>query len=270
MLPPLCLPLRLSLALVFAWCCAAPPSHGQEIVDDQDAQLWVQFNSQVPVSQRWTLVLEGQPRWNQNFTHYDQIVLRTGVNRRVSPWLQLGAAYAVVPRRTVVGAIVEHQAYQQAVVALPRLGGWTSQLRIREDQRFLRQWGDAAHRVREQIRVTHPLPRASAWTVVINEEAFYNLDRTLRGPAPGWDQLRAYAGLQHAVSRDVAVEVGYMWQEVFRLGLRPHRRNHNAMVQFQYRPRRDGSRATPESAPAPAMAAPAPATDVGDEPHGRG
>lgn len=268
MLPPFRLPLRLSLVMLVVCRCAALPAAAQEIVDDQDAQLWIQFNTQVALSKTWTLLFEGQPRWNQNFTHYDQIVLRTGVNRRLTPSLLVGAAYAVVPRRTIVGAVVEQQSYQQVVVTLPRVGKWSPQFRVREDQRFLSQWGDAAHRVREQFRVTRPLPRVPAWTLVLNEEAFYNLDRTARGPAPGWDQLRVYSGLQRALSRDLAVEVGYMWQEVFRLGVRPHRRNHNAMIQLQYRPRRTGVVEPPGPFVAPAAAPPATGERPGDD--GRG
>ena len=255
MLPSSCL--RLSLALLLACCGTTWRAAAQEIVDEQDAQLWLQVNAQVPLTRTWMLVVEGQPRWNENLTHYDQVVLRSGVSRRLTPRLQAGAAYAIVPRRTIVGSIVEHQAYQQVLVTLPRLGTWSPQLRIREDQRFLAQWGDAAHRVREQLRFARPLPRVPGWTLVLNEEAFYNLDRTVRGPAPGWDQLRVYGGLQHALSRDLAVELGYMWQEVFRLGTRPHRRNHNAMIQLQYRPRRGTAPAS--SVAMPLSVAPAPA-----------
>lgn len=256
--------------MLIAFTCVARSAQAQVIVDDQDAQLWIQFNSQVPVSKAWTLILEGQPRWNENFTHYDQIVLRAGVARRLTPAIQLGAAYAIVPRRTVIGSLVEHQAYQQVVVTLPRVGKWSPQVRVREDQRFLSQWGDAAHRVREQFRITHPLPRVPAWTLVLNEEAFYNLDRTVRGPAPGWDQLRVYSGLQHAVSRDLSVEIGYMWQEVFRLGVRPHRRSHNAMIQFQYRPKRHdaGRIAEPLPASTPALPSEPPRSEAAATTHG--
>lgn len=252
--PPLRPRLPLALLALVVGFLLTPPSYAQDIVDEQDTQLWVQVNSQLPVTPRWAVVLEGQPRWNQNFTHYDQIVLRAGVNARVTPTLQVAAAYAVVPRRTVIGSVIEHQAYQQVVVTLPRLGKWSPQLRVREDQRFLDQWGDAAHRVREQLRITRVLPKWPSWTMVLHEEGFYNLDRTERGPAPGWDQLRLYTGLQHAVSRNLAIEVGYMWQEVFRLETRSHRRNHNAMIQFQYRPRRgdaSGTSAAPASRAVP-------------------
>lgn len=241
--------------LLLAACLRTTPSYAQDVVDDQDAQLWVQVNAQVPVTRTWAVVLEGQPRWSQNFTHYDQIVLRVGTTVRLTPVIQIGAAYALVPRRTVLGALVEHQSYQQVVVTLPRMGRWSPQFRLREDQRVLDQWGDAAHRVREQFRVTHPVPKAPAWTIVLHEESFYNLDRTVRGPSPGWDQFRFYSGVQRAVSRHLAIEVGYMWQEVFRLGTRPHRRNHNAMIQVQYRPRRSD---TPGLLPGPVAPAAAP------------
>lgn len=168
--PPSRLPLRLALMLLLAACLRTTPSYAQDVVDDQDAQLWVQVNAQVPVTRTWAVVLEGQPRWSQNFTHYDQIVLRVGTTVRLTPVIQLGAAYALVPRRTVLGALVEHQSYQQVVVTLPRMGRWSPQFRLREDQRVLDQWGDAAHRVREQFRVTHPVPKAPAWTIVLHEQ----------------------------------------------------------------------------------------------------
>ncbi|WP_396626173.1 hypothetical protein [Luteitalea sp.] len=36
-----------------------------------------------------------------------------------------------------------------------------------EDPRNLSQWGELAHRVREQFRVTRPLPGAASWTLVM-------------------------------------------------------------------------------------------------------
>ncbi len=216
------------------------PALGQDvptIFDEQDAQLWIQFNSQVPVARTWTLVFEAQPRWNQNFTHFDQAVLRTGVVRRLSPAVQVGAAYAFIPRNTVIGLVYEQQSYQQVQFLLPRLGTWRPQVRVRQDQRYLAAWGDASHRTRQQVRVTRPLPRRPDVTLVFYEESFVNLDDTVRGPARGIDQFRMYSGLQRPITKDLSVELGYMWQEVFELGARPHRRNHNAMLQFQFRPR---------------------------------
>jgi hypothetical protein len=230
------------------------PAQAQPSVLDQwDAQLWLQWNSQIPVSKTWNLLLEGQPRWNQNVNHFDQIVLRAGVARRVSPWLQLGAAYAFVPRHTVIGNLYEHQAYEQVVFTLPRVGKWAPQVRVREDQRYLSQWGELSHRVREQFRVTRPMPGAASWTLVLHQELFYNWDHTPLGPSPGIDQHRLFVGVQHPITRDIAIETGYMWQDVFRLGLRPERQNHIALFQFQYRPRR-GAAAPPAAPVTPAGA----------------
>lgn len=228
---------------------AAPVRAQSTVLDNWDAQLWVQWNSQIPVSKTWNLLFEGQPRWNQNFNHFDQVVLRTGVAKRLTPKLQLGAAYAFVPRHTVIGTLYEHQAYQQLVVTLPRVGKWAPQVRVREDQRYLSQWGELSHRVREQIRVTRPMPGAASWTLVLHQELFYNWDQTPFGPSSGLDQHRLFVGVQHPITRDIAIETGYMWQDVFRLGFRPERQNHIAMLQFQYRPRRGGSAATAAAAP---------------------
>ena len=225
------------LAIALVVCALATPAGAQAIVDQQDAQLWLQMNSQIPVADTWSLVLEGQPRWNQNFSHYDQVVLRAGVLKRVTPKILLGAAYAFVPRHTEIGTVYEHQAYQQAVFLMPSLGRWTPQVRVREDQRYLAQWGETAHRVRGQVRVTRPLPRMSGWTLVVHEEVFVNWDQTPRGPAPGLDQHRLFTGVNHQLTADLAIETGYMWQDLLRLGLRPARHNHIAMVQFQFRPR---------------------------------
>jgi len=249
------------LAIVVGGIGAAPAraQDAPSIFDEQDAQLWIQFNSQVPVSPRWTLVFEAQPRWNQNFTHFDQAVFRTGGVTRLSSAVQLGAAYAFIPRNTVIGLVYEHQSYQQVQFRLPRLGTWTPQVRVRQDQRYLPAWGDASHRTRQQVRVTRPLPRRPDVTLVLYEESFVNLDDTVRGPARGIDQFRMYSGLQRPITKDLSVELGYMWQEVFELGARPHRRNHNAMLQFQFRPRGGGGRA-PAPMPRP-MQAPASASE---------
>lgn len=222
------------------------------VVDEQDAQLWLQFNSQIPVARTWFLILEGQPRWNQNLTRFDQAVFRTGVIKRLTPSIQLSAAYAFVSRHTVLGTLFEHQSYEQVLFTLPRLGKWVPTLRLREDQRYLAEWGDASHRIRESFRMTRPLPGKPAWTLVVYEESFVNLDDTVRGPARGLDQVRLYSGIQHPITKDLAVEFGYMWQELRQLGARPHRRNHNALVQFQFRPRGPGGHSEAPAMPTPA------------------
>ena len=236
---------------VLVTCALASPAVGQDIVDPQDAQLWLQWNGQLPIARGWGVVLEGQPRWNQNLSHLDQVTLRGGVQKRVTPALQLSAAYSFVPRNTEPGMLYEHQLYEQAVVTLPRLGRWMPQVRVRQDQRYLAQWGDAAHRTREQIRVTRPLPNTSRWLFVAHQELFLNLDDTERGPAPGIDQHRLFTGVQHPLTRDLAIETGYMWQELFRLGARPARHNHIAVVQFQFRPKGAGSRLSGSPPPMP-------------------
>ncbi len=228
------------------------------IVDDEDAQLWMQFNSQIPVTRTWTLVLEGQPRWNQNVTHFDQVVLRGGIGARLTSAVQVGAAYAFIPRRTIIGTVYEHQTYEQVQILLPRLAGWQPQLRFREDQRYLAEWGDTAHRAREQLRISRPLPARADWRLILYEEAFFNLNHTVRGPARGVDQFRLYSGLQRPLSGSLWVEVGYMFQDVRTLGDRPHRQSHNAMVQFQFRPRGQeagGPGFMPVPMPAPAAGA---------------
>lgn len=243
-------PSFLVLILTFLVSATAGVSRAQDIVDHQDAQLWLQLNSQIPVAKTWSLILEGQPRWDQNFSKYDQVVLRAGMLKRLTPRIQLSAAYAFVPRYTQIGTVYEHQAYQQAVFVLPRLGKWTPQVRLREDERYLSQWGEAAHRVRGQLRVSRPMPRAPGWTLVVHQELFVNWDSTPRGPSPGLDQHRLFTGVNHPLTRDLAIETGYLWQDLFRLGARPARHNHIAMVQFQFRPRGPGGRA-PAPMPVP-------------------
>ena len=234
---------RATVAIILAIHPAS--AFAQAIVDQWDAQLWLQWNSQIPVAETWGLVLEAQPRWNENFSHYDQVTLRAGLFKRVTPKLQLSAAYAFVPRHTVIGTVVEHQAYQQASVALPRIGHWTAQARVREEERYLGQWGELSHRVRERFHFTHPVPHVRGWTIVLHQELIINWNDTHLGPAAGLDQHRLFTGVNHVLTSALAVEAGYMWQDVFRLGPRPERHNHIAMVQFQFRPRRSGGELPP-------------------------
>lgn len=235
---------RLAALAIIAAIYPASAS-AQAIVDQWDAQLWLQWNSQIPVAETWGLVLEAQPRWNENFSHYDQVTLRAGLFKRVTPKLQVSAAYAFVPRHTVIGSLFEHQAYEQASVALPRIGKWTAQARVREEQRYLGQWGELSHRMRERFHFTHPVPHVPGWAMVLHQELFVNWNDTHLGPAAGFDQHRLFTGVNHPLTSALAVEAGYMWQEVFRLGPRPERHNHIAMVQFQFRPRRGGVEAPP-------------------------
>jgi hypothetical protein len=103
--------------------------------------------------------------------------------------------------------------------------------------------------MRERFLFTHPIPRVPGWAMVVHQELFVNWSDTHLGPESGFDQHRLFAGVNHPLTSALAIEAGYLWQEVFRLGPRPERHNHIAMVQFQFRPHRGG--ALPPITPTP-------------------
>ena len=140
-------------------------------------------------------------------------------------------------------------------MTLPRAARWTPSLRFRLEQRFLDQWPDASHRVRGLVRGVRPIG-TTPWSIAVSDEYLHTLDDTEAGPHRGFDQNRAFAGMQRRFSPAFTVEAGYMWQFVPRTPSLPARNNHTAVAWLMYAPPFKGRQSPPRTDIAPALPRP--------------
>ena len=202
-----------------------------------DAQLWLQGLALLPIGDAWTIHAEAQPRWNDDISQRDQLILRGAIGRRVSARITLWGGYAYNPRWVDDERLDEQRTWQQLSATFPNMGKWASSLRVRQEQRYLADWGDASHRLRVMGRFVRPIG-ASVWSLALWDEYLVTLDETSGGPNQGFDQNRVFAGVLRKLSEDVTFEGGYLWQLQPSTASRGTRHGHTAFLWLTYAPPR--------------------------------
>ncbi len=219
-----------------------------ERVFSPNANAWFNYFGDHAVSRRWGLHLEGQWRRNGPFHHWQQLLLRPGVNFYLNPNVMLTAGYGFIRSYPygdfpALGAAPEHRFWQQVLVRhrpAPRLA---LQHRFRLEQRNLGVvavggdgWARRAgwryeNRFRYFVRADVPLRGQNdrpAWYLALYNEAMVNYGANVG--ANTFDQNRAYVAVGKAVSRTARLEVGYLNQLVQQRNGRIFEVNHTVMV----------------------------------------
>jgi hypothetical protein len=192
--------------------------------------------AQVPVRPAWLVHAEVQPRWNDDISQKDQLLLRGAIGRRLGPRVSVWAGYGYFPRWTDDGRLDEQRTWQQLSASFPRMGKWAPSIRVRPEQRYLDSWGDTSHRLRALGRLVRPIG-ASPWSLAVWDEYFVTLDDTANGPARGFDQNRLFGTVVRTLSAAVSVEAGYMWQLQPSTPTRGTRHGHTLFTWVTYAPR---------------------------------
>ncbi len=205
------------------------PTREAQAQSHHDGQLWLQVVATVSVSENWRLHLEEQPRLHENVSETFQVITRAALGRRIGDRASLWGGYAWIAKPPGPGTTHEHRIWQQFSSTFPELGGWMPALRIRVEQRFQDSWADASHRARMMGRFVRPLDAQRRWSLVAWNELFVTFDETASGPAQGYDQNRAFAGVLRQFSPKAGLELGYLWQTADPPGL-PRQDAHVAFV----------------------------------------
>lgn len=157
--------------------------------------------------------LEGQSRFDGDWAHWYQGLVRSAlgysVNERATVWL----GYNWVPTQNIGKAYVSQQdAWTGFRYVLPTdIGTFT--FRTIWESNFIR--GDQARqRPRQLIRFMHPLAFEPRLSLVAWDEVFYRINTTEWGGESGFDQNRAFVGLGWRFNKTIRGEVGYMNQYV--------------------------------------------------------
>ena len=107
----------------------------------------------------------------------------------------------------------ENRLYQQLQYRTA-VHGFNLLSRSRLEERFIEDTSGVAIRARTMLRVAYPFGRTKAWSVVLYDEVFINLNSIQNGPEGGFDQNRAFGGVNYKLSGHVNVDAGYQFQLV--------------------------------------------------------
>lgn len=164
---------------------------------DHDAQLWPVGIVQGKIKQDALFWVEAQPRITDDAQRLGQLLIRTAIGVQLTKRASLLSGYAFV-RTDPIGRrpTNEHRLWQQIQLPLTPAGArLTITARTRLEERFVEGFDGAGWRLRQQLRLQHPLGGRSKLSAVLWSEPFYAFNATDWGQRAGWDQVRSFAGV---------------------------------------------------------------------------
>lgn len=195
-------PLALILAGTLPSTVAAVPARAQQ----QDEQLWLQINTNLPVTDRVRLTLEQIARFSDHQGGLYQTEFGGLLSYRIVRGIEIGVGYRKVGAHNGNTGADEDRIRQQVVASFGRL---TSRLRV--DERFNPRGDEVGFRIRPLIRYNLPL-RQRGWALFVSHESFILPNSTAWGQRAGYERMRNVAGLVVPVARGMTADVGYLNQ----------------------------------------------------------
>lgn len=173
-----------------------------------------------PALKKGRIWLEGQSRFDGNWDHWYQGMVRTAVGYALSDRATVWAGYTWLPTQNIGKSYISQQDVWPAFrYTLPTDIG-TFMFRTMWESNFLRG-NQVRERPRQMIKFTHPLQFEPRLSLIAWDEVFYRVNDTQWGGKAGFDQNRAFAGLGWTFNSTVRTELGYLNQYV-------DNANHNA------------------------------------------
>ena len=177
---------------------------------ENEFQQWSTLNIGVRLNDLYTFNFLTQGRFAVSDDRADQYVFRPSLHRKLANSLVAGIG---IDYLKLDPGNPEQRTWQEISYG-SKFGHFNLKQRFRFEQRFLEDI-KPIYRARYNMKAVYPLPD-SRWSVVTFNEIFFNLNSRGRGPAPGFDQNRLFAGFGLDVTADTRVESGYLWRYLSR------------------------------------------------------
>ena len=177
-----------------------------------DFQLWSPVYLTYNYSDKIQGWYEVQPRFGDNVSQVNQLLLRTALGYRVTKFWSLWQGYAWTPS-FVPRFISENRIYQQ-LLYLREFPTFKVMSRTRFEQRWIQNVPGTALRFRELLRGRFPLDHERIWGIIVQDEIFFNFNSPTNGPDAGLDQNRFFLGLNKRINQHVHVDGGYQLQTI--------------------------------------------------------
>ncbi len=185
----------------------------------QDAGSWLQVVGEGslkvvnPSLEKGRIWVEGQSRFNDNWDHWYQGMVRAAVGYSLSDRATIWAGYTWVPTQNIGKPYKSQQDLWPAFrYVLPTSFG-TFSFRTMVETNFIPGNGnDVRVRPRQMIRFMHPLEFEPRLSLITWDEFFVRANSTRAGGQSGFDQNRAFAGLGWTFNKNFRAEGGYLNQ----------------------------------------------------------
>lgn len=206
-----------SLPVLFLTMCSilSASAHADELTEDSGA--WMQAVAEGsmefidPSWKKGRVWLEGQTRFDHNWDHWYQGMVRTAVGYSLSDRATIWAGYTWLPTQNYGKDYIAEQDIWPAFRYVVPTDIGTFTFRTMWETNFLR--GDQLReRPRQMIKFMHPFDFEPRLSLIAWDEAFYRVNTTQWGGKSGFDQNRAFAGVGWSFNKNVRAELGYLNQ----------------------------------------------------------
>lgn len=191
---------------------ASTPARAQQ----EDEQVWLQVNTNVPLANRVRVTLEQIARFSDRQDGLYQTEFGALLGYRVSKKIELGFGYRWVGAHNGNSGADENRLRQQMVGTF---GPVTTRFRV--DERFNPRGSEVGFRIRPLIRYNHEVGDKGV-ALFASHESFFLPNSTSWGQRSGYERMRNIVGVTLPLGRAVTTDIGYL---------------------NQYRPGRSGARA---------------------------
>ena len=174
---------------------------------EEESQLWLGASATMKASPRDMVVIDIGHRFRRDESNGDQQLARIALDHSVAKNVQIGGGIAYF-----------HSEPEQELRLFQQLTATHGifQSRTRMEQRFFDTADEASWRLRQRFQASIPLDPAKRWTLVAATELFFHLNRAKPSDKTGLAVMRQQAGMRHALSKALDVQLLYMRQQGFR------------------------------------------------------
>lgn len=180
----------------------ATPAAAQQ----QDAQLWTQINTNVPLTDGVRVTLEQIARFSDRQDGLYQTEFGALLGIRAAKGIELGVGYRKVGAHNGNTGADEDRIRQQVVGTF---GGFTTRFRV--DERFNPRGSEIGFRVRPLLRYNQRLGTGK-WALFVSHESFLLPNSTRWGQRSGYERMRNIVGIVVPIGKLMTADVGYLNQ----------------------------------------------------------
>jgi len=209
------------LALAGALVVATPAAAQQ-----QDAQLWTQINTNVPLTDEVRVTLEQIARFSDRQDGLYQTEFGALLGVKAAKGIELGFGYRKVGAHNGSSGTNEDRLRQQLVGSF---GPFATRFRI--DERFSTQSGGVGIRIRPLIRYNYKLG-SPGLALFASHESFYLPNSTRWGQRSGYERMRNIVGATLPIGTEASLDIGYLNQYRPGRGGRPGQMDHALTTQL--------------------------------------
>ena len=177
-----------------------------------DFQIWTPVYLTVNFTDKIQGWYEAQPRFGDDASQVNQLLLRTALGYRVADHWSIWQGYAwtpdIEPKFKTENRIYQQLLYIQKFPAIKIMS------RTRLEQRWIKDVSGTAVRFRTLLRGQVPLGDQGRWSIVGQDEIFFNLNSPTNGPDDGLDQNRLFVGINRVMNEHLNVDAGYQLQTI--------------------------------------------------------